>query len=140
MCGGWRDCSPTAYGAFDNVLAVKRIRAAGVAALSALSAVVLTAGPAFADRNPIGPSEGANPGSGLSPAATIALYVIVPLGIIAVISTLVLLPGMVRGTRYRPTMGWDASPVWFAGPLDPAAAVAAAQPGDVTRGGSSGSW
>jgi hypothetical protein len=122
------------------VHAVKRIRTATTAALAAMSVVVLTAGPALADRNPLGPREGADPGSGLSPAATIALYVLVPLGIIALISSLVLLPGLVRGTRYRPTMGWDAPPVWFAGPLDPEAAVAAAQPGDITRGGSSGSW
>jgi hypothetical protein len=105
-----------------------------------MSVVLLTAGPALADRNPLGPSEGADPGSGLSPAATIALFVFVPLAIIGAIATLVLLPGMVRGTRYRPAMGWDAPPVWFAGPLDPEAAVSTAQPGDVTRGGSSGSW
>jgi hypothetical protein len=122
------------------VHAVKRIRTATTAALAAMSVVVLTAGPALADRNPLGPREGADPGSGLSPAATIALYVLVPLGIIAFISSLVLLPGLVRGTRYRPTMGWDAPPVWFAGPLDPEAAVSNAQPGDITRGGSSGSW
>jgi hypothetical protein len=122
------------------VLAVNRIRAAGTAVLSAMTVVVLTAPPAFADRNPLGPSEGADPGPGLSPAATIGLYVILPLAIIGVIATLVLLPGMVRGTRYRPTMGWDAPPVWFAGPLDPTAAVESAQPGDITRGGSSGSW
>jgi hypothetical protein len=117
-----------------------RIRTAAVAVLSAASVVVMTAGPALADRNPIGPSEGSHPGPGLSPAATIALYVLVPLGIMSVIAALVLLPGMVQGTRYRPTMGWDAPPVWFAGPLDPVAAVSEAQPGDVTRGGSGGSW
>jgi hypothetical protein len=105
-----------------------------------MSVVLLTAGPALADRNPIGPSEGADPGSGLSPAATIALYVLLPGAIIVTIAALVLLPGLVRGTRYRPTMGWDAPPVWFAGPLDPEAAVSNAQPGDITRGGSGGSW
>ncbi|MDX6199636.1 MAG: hypothetical protein QOJ79_2787 [Actinomycetota bacterium] len=120
--------------------AVKPLRAAAASALTAMSVVLLTAGPALADRNPLGPSEGADPGSGLSPAATIALFVFVPLAIIGAIATLVLLPGMVRGTRYRPAMGWDAPPVWFAGPLDPEAAVSTAQPGDVTRGGSSGSW
>ncbi|MDT7572800.1 MAG: hypothetical protein QOE05_2974 [Actinomycetota bacterium] len=105
-----------------------------------MSVVVLTAGPALASRNPLGPSEGADPGPGLSPAATIGLYVLVPLAIIATIAAFVLLPGLARGTRYRPTMGWDAPPVWFAGPLDPEAAVSNAQPGDVTRGGSGGSW
>jgi hypothetical protein len=111
-----------------------------VTVVSAVSIVLLTAGPALADRNPLGPSEGSVPGSGLSPAATIALFLLVPLAIIGTVAALVLLPGLVRGTRYRPTMGWDAPPVWFAGPLDPVAAVTEAQPGDVVRGGSSGSW
>jgi hypothetical protein len=57
-----------------------------------------------------------------------------------VIAAAVLLPGLVRGTRYRPAVGWDAAPVWFAGPLDPVTAVANAQPGDMMRGGGSGSW
>jgi hypothetical protein len=111
-----------------------------VAVVSALFSVLATAGPALADRNPIGPSEGADPGPGLSPAATIALFVLVPAAIFATIATLVWLPGLVRGTRYRPNKGWDAPPVWFAGPVDPVAAVASAQPGDVVRGGGSGSW
>ena len=111
-----------------------------MAALASMSLVLLTAGPALADRNPLGPREGADPGSGLSAAATIALYLLVPLAIMAGIASLVLLPGLVRGARYRPAMGWDAAPVWFAGPLDPVTAVAEAQPGDVVRGGASGSW
>jgi hypothetical protein len=110
------------------------------AAVSSGLLVLLTAGPALADRNPLGPSEGADPGKGLSPAATIALFVLVPLAIMAVIAAFALLPGMMRGTRYRPTKGWDAAPVWFAGPLDPATAVAEASPGDMVRGGGSGSW
>jgi hypothetical protein len=119
---------------------VKRFRRTGVAALATMSLVLLTAGPALADRNPLGPREGADPGSGLSAAGTIALYVLVPAAIMAVIAALVLLPGLVRGARYRPAMGWDTPPVWFAGPLDPVAAVANAQVGDVVRGGASGSW
>lgn len=109
-------------------------------ALSAVATVLLTAAPALADRNPLGPREGAEPGEGLSAAGTIGLYVLVPLAIIGLISALVMLPGLVRGTRYRPQMGWDAPPTWFAGPLDPSAAVADAQPGEVVRGGGSGSW
>lgn len=122
------------------MLAVKRIRTTATAALSALSVVVLTAGPALASRHPLGPTEGEDPGAGLSPAATIALFVLVPLLIMGAIAALVLLPSLVRGTRYRPAMGWDAPPVWFAGPLDPDAAVRDAQPGDDTRGGIGGSW
>jgi hypothetical protein len=66
--------------------------------------------------------------------------VLIPLAVVSVVATLVLAPGAVRGTRYRPTKGWDAPPLWFAGPIDPVAAVADAQPADVTRGGGSGSW
>lgn len=119
---------------------MNRIRRAGVAALSASTAVLLTAGPAWADRNPIGPSEGADPGSSLSAAATIALFVLLPAAIMLGIAALVWLPGIVRGTRYRPAKGWEAAPVWFAGPLDPLAAVSNAQVGDAVRGGGSGSW
>ena len=119
---------------------MNRTRRTGLTLLSAVSIVLLTAGPALADRNPIGPSEGADPGHSLSWAATIGLFVVIPLAIIGLLSALVLLPGMVRGSRYRPTKGWDAAPVWFAGPLDPATAVADAQPGDTVRGGGSGSW
>lgn len=120
---------------------MNRSRRIGVTALSAASILllILTAGPALAG-NPLGPSEGADPGPGLSAAGTIGLFVLVPLAIMTFVSALVLLPGMVRGTRYRPTMGWDAAPVWFAGPLDPATAVAQAQPADLVRGGGSGSW
>lgn len=110
------------------------------AALAAAATVLLTAGPALAGGNPLGPREGSNPGPGLSAAATIGLFVLVPLAISGLITALVVLPGLVRGTRYRPAMGWAAPPVWFAGPPDPAAAVAAAQPGSVVRGGSSGRW
>lgn len=108
--------------------------------LSALSTVLLTAGPALARSDPNGPGEGADPGTGLSAAATIGLYLLVPLAIMAAIAATVWLPGLVRGTRYRPAMGWNVAPVWFAGPPDPAAAVEAAQLADSERGGSSGSW
>lgn len=111
-----------------------------MAAVSTVSFMLLTAGPALADRNPIGPSEGADPGESLSAAATIGLFILLPLAIIGFIAAAAWLPGMMRGARYRPTKGWDAAPVWFAGPLDPATAVAEAQPGDIVRGGGSGSW
>jgi len=127
-------------GPVDREDEVNRFRRAGAAALSATTVVLLTAGPAWADRNPLGPSEGADPGQGLSAAATIALFVLVPAVIMGAIAGLVWLPGMLRGTRYRPAMGWDAAPVWFAGPLDPVTAVANVSVGDQGRGGSSGSW
>jgi hypothetical protein len=70
----------------------------------------------------------------------VALFLVVPLVISLLIAALVWLPGMVRGSRYRPGGGWAAAPVWFAGPPDPAAAVETAETGDMTRGGASGSW
>ncbi len=100
--------------------------------------VVVTAGPAFAE-NPLGNSEGADPGKGLGTAAALLLYVALPLLALALIATVVLLPG-VRAHRYRPSKAWNASPVWFAGPPEPVAAVQAAQLGDVVRGGASGGW
>ena len=73
-------------------------------------------------------------------SGAVVLYVLVPLLIALVIAALAWLPGMVRGSRYRPGAGWSAPPVWFAGPPDPAAAVEAAEAGDQNRGGASGSW
>src|SRR3712207_105052 len=113
---------------------------------AALLTVVLTAAPALAEGRPYdmdGPQEGGNPGEGISPLETIVLYVLVPALIIGVIAGLALLPGAARGSRYRPTRGWDAPPVWFAGPPNPTEAVAAvdaAQVGTSTRGGGRGSW
>ncbi len=75
-----------------------------------------------------------------SPARTVLLYLVVPVAIAAVISLLAWLPGAVRRHRDRPQEGWDAEPVWFAGPADPVAAVEQASTGDVVRGGAGGSW
>jgi hypothetical protein len=115
-------------------------RSRGACLTGALLTVLLTAGPALADYDPLGRSEGGEPGDGLSPLETIALFVLIPGAIIVFISALVVLPGTFRGSRYRPTRGWNAPPVWFAGPADPASAVASAQPAEVTKGGASGSW
>ena len=68
------------------------------------------------------------------------LYGLLPVLILLTIAGLVWLPGMVRGSRYRPGRGWSAPPVWFAGPPDPAAAVERAQVDDAGRGGASGNW
>ena len=84
---------------------------------------------------------GQDPGAAeVGAAGAVVLYVLVPLVIALVIAALAWLPGMVRSSRYRPGAGWSAPPVWFAGPPDPAAAVEAADTGDLNRGGASGSW
>lgn len=107
--------------------------------LAALTTVLLTAGPAFAD-NPIGDAEGEDPGSSLGLVKTLLLYVGIPVASALVIFLVVWLPGAVSANRYRPAKGWHAAPVWFAGPADPVAAVQGAELGDVVRGGARGDW
>ena len=68
------------------------------------------------------------------------LYVGVPVLVFVVVAVLVSIPGKRNRRRYRPAEGWDADPVWFAGPADPVGAVAQATVGDVVRGGAGGSW
>jgi hypothetical protein len=117
----------------------RAVTRAATAGLAGLVTVLLTAAPAFAD-NPLGPKEGADPGRGLGPGGTLLLYVGLPLLATVLIAAVVWLPGAVRANRYRPNKPWNASPVWFAGPADPVAAVESAAVGDVVRGGASGSW
>ena len=108
-------------------------------AATGLLTLALTAGPALAD-DLVGPREGAEPGAGLSPAQTALLYAVIPLGVILLIAATVLLPGSVRTNRYRPAKGWAADAVWVSGPVDAAAAIEAADRGDMQRGGARGSW
>jgi hypothetical protein len=112
---------------------------AATTGLAGLVTVLLTAAPALA-KDPLGPSEGADPGQGLGTGGALLLYIGAPLAAVLLISAAVWLPGAVRANRYRPSKGWNASPVWFAGPPEPVAAVQAADCGDVVRGGASGSW
>lgn len=98
-------------------------------------------GPEEGRNNPLGYDSGAAPeGSGIGGLEAVLLFGVVPLALMLLVAALVWLPGMVRGNRYRPAKGWSASPLWFGGPPDPAAAVEAAQVGELTRGGASGSW
>ena len=91
--------------------------------------------------NALGFRDGTAPeAGGLGTLEAIGLFVLVPATLLLTIAALVWLPGMVRGTRYRPAKGWSASPLWFGGPPDPAAAVESASAGELVRGGASGSW
>ena len=108
-------------------------------AASALLTGLLTAAPAWAE-NPIGPAEGEEPEAPLGTVTALVLYVVLPLTVVAVVAAVVWLPGAVKEGRYRPAQGWAAKPVWFAGPVDPVAAVETAEVGDVVRGGARGSW
>ncbi len=108
---------------------------------AALVGVVLVAGPALANHNPLAPQEGADEHAGLSVGRSLLLYALLPLVILLVVAVIAWLPGVRRtSARYRPTRGWSAAPVWFAGPADPVAAVETAQPGPAERGGASGDW
>lgn len=105
------------------------------------TAVALTACGGDQNAELLGFANGVAPAAeGISLVEGLLLYVIAPLSILFVLAALVWLPGIVRGTRYRPGRGWPASPLWFGGPPDPAAAVEAADTGEIVRGGASGSW
>lgn len=91
--------------------------------------------------NHLGFEDGAGPpAEGLTTLEAVGLYVLAPLALLLLVAAVVWLPGAVRGSRYRPGRRWGAAPLWFGGPADPAAAVEAAEPGDLVRGGASGSW
>jgi len=75
-----------------------------------------------------------------SVARTVLLWVGLPLLLSAIIYALAWLPSARRTSRYRPQEGWNAEPVWFAGPADPLTAVERASTGDDARGGAGGAW
>ena len=111
-------------------------------ASAAATAVALTAGGGDdpADHNQLGLENGVAPEATASRPCRRCAVRLAPLAILLLVAALVWLPGMVRGSRYRPNRGWTAAPLWFGGPADPAAAVETAQTGDLVRGGASGSW
>ena len=109
----------------------------------AATAVALTAcgGSDPAATNHLGFENGVAPeGEGLTTLQAVLVYGVAPLAILLLVAAVVWLPGMIRSSRYRPNRGWNAAPLWFGGPADPAAAVESAQTGDLVRGGASGSW
>lgn len=114
-------------------------RTAAVTASAPL--VLLTSTPAAA----LVRDGGDEPGKGISVGTTLLLYVGAPLALFVIIALAVAAPSIARGPRYRPGLGWWASPVWFAGPQDPEGAVATVDPEIVTDtlqrgGGASAHW
>lgn len=91
--------------------------AAAIAGTCALA--VLTATPALARVQ----DDGAETADGLSLLETLFWFVGIPLALFLGITLLVVAPGLVRGPRYRPGVGWWAAPVWFDGPDDADTAV-----------------
>ena len=114
----------------------RRTVRSGLACLTAVPlTVLLLAGPALAEGE-----IGVPPAPPVGLAKTLVLFVLAPAVILLVIAAAVWLPGMARGTRYRPGKGWAAAPVWFAGPADLAAGLDKVASNDVVRGGARGNW
>jgi hypothetical protein len=109
-------------------------RAATVVA-AALAPVVLVATPALAKLD-----DGEVKGDSLGAGLVILYYVVIPVGIFAVIAFFSVLPSMLRRPRYRPGKAWNYDPLWFSGPDDPDRALSAARPGATARGGASAEW
>jgi len=84
--------------------------------------------------------DGEVPGKSLSTGMVVVIYVLVPLGIFAVIALLSVLPSALRRPRYRPGRPWTHDPLWFNGPDDPDKALTGARPGATARGGASAEW
>jgi hypothetical protein len=97
--------------------------------------VMFSALPASADSL----DDGEVSGKGLTVLQTLLIYVGIPAALFLIITLLVLAPGMARGPRYRPGLGWWAAPVWFNGPGDADTAVRGAVPTS-EAGGSSARW
>ena len=87
-----------------------------------------------------GLDDGEVRGKSLGTGLVVVIYVLVPLGIFAVIALLSVLPSALRRPRYRPGRAWTHDPLWFNGPDDPNKALAGARPGATARGGASAEW
>lgn len=136
-------CDPTADDREDEGAVTRsahRARAGMTVAGAALLGLVLSAGPALADHNPLAPQEGAEEHTSMTIGTALLLFGVLPLLLLVVVGGIVWLPGAVRNGRYRPQRGWNAAPVWFAGPADPVAAVESATVGGDVRGGARGDW
>jgi hypothetical protein len=86
------------------------VRAGVIGAVLALSLVA--ASPAFA----IYRDDGDEPGGTLSPLMMLLIFVGGPIVLFLGIALLVALPSIIGGPRYRPGMGWRATPEWYGGP------------------------
>ena len=84
--------------------------------------------------------DGEVPGKGISTGMVVVIYVLLPLGIFALIALLSVLPSALRRPRYRPGRPWTHDPLWFNGPDDPNKALTGARPGATARGGASAEW
>jgi hypothetical protein len=90
---------------------VNRRRTAAVLA-AALVWSTLTAAPAFA----LYRDDGDDPGKQISTLKAILVFGVIPIGLMALIALLVMLPSLAKGPRYRPGLDWQATPEWYGAP------------------------
>jgi hypothetical protein len=77
-------------------------------------------------------------GPSLGVGLTIFYFVVIPLGVFAIIAALAVLPSALSRPRYRPGKAWDHEAQSFGGPADSEPTSAAADAG--ARGGASAEW
>ncbi len=81
-----------------------------------------------------------------SPLYVLTVMLLIPLGLILLISLLVYIPSMSKGESYQPGLAWRSEPEWFGGPRKGVEAVdmtqqpALSTDGHDERGGASGRW
>jgi hypothetical protein len=101
------------------VTSVRRLaRAAAVfAGIPALATAVVMAQPALPAlaASTEHPDIGENAGPGLTVVQTLSLFVLIPLGVVALVYILVFALSS-RGQRYRAGVAWQGPPAWWGGP------------------------
>jgi hypothetical protein len=84
------------------------------------------------------------PEPSVDPIHALLVFLILPLGLVAIIWLLTYLPSMIRGeSAYHPGLAWRHEPEWFGGPRDGLDKVDHTEPeleGADRRGGASGHW
>jgi hypothetical protein len=60
--------------------------------------------------------DGAELGDSMSAMMTLLVFVVGPIALFLGIALVVALPSIMGGPRYRPGMGWRATPEWYGGP------------------------
>jgi hypothetical protein len=106
---------------------IRRRFAAVFAAVFVLA--MLAAAPAFALHR----DDGDDPGKQISTLKAILVFGVIPLGASALIVLLVMLPSLAKGPRYRPGLGWQATPEWYGAPgTEPEVAGGGEHPAEVS--------
>ncbi|MGB0099688.1 MAG: hypothetical protein WBP61_05345 [Nocardioides sp.] len=98
--------------------------------------VVAAGGPAGAD---VPEFWGGDPAEGVDPWHAVFVLVGIPLLLFAVITLLVVLPGVIKGERFTPG-GQATADQWFGGPSAGTAELSPPDTGDSKAGGASARW